>query len=575
MSTPSEPNLSLRGHLLSSLSSLPNAHRLSLTILISEPKRTSSLFPHTPHPPKCLQQEYLVVLSSDLACQSDSDSTRQSDDEANKSTLTEDMLVAVEAGSSKSTPKSAPRVLVSAISAYLYTFPNSTATATSTSQPTHNTPILYISKIDSSGYTPQPLPFTRHLIRSFLSYFVTSLPSVRVQLFARSQRQYLFANSADGPLKKVLGGAGLCKWWKGVYEDVCVEVTTRLTSKDKSTSTAIPNGDEGKVQTDSQTRDENIPLEVKYLLPGYDEVEAENMLGTGRPLPQGLEWRYEPPFGESSLSTTTASTSPSSLQSLPPSLATLIPSLPDDPKTRFLEELVMDASANAHPHTSVVEPDTSKRTDSSEDRAGAANADSIEQSTTLAMAKVKTRKTKEAAEDGSLRRAAHVTLSRVSSSEFWERMGFRQECASGDVTGFFTLERSKSGQVTQVEKEDDPALGTIRDPSLRSAAARTTKAPQIRQEITDRILTALTNIDFATLPLAKEGTEIWIRQVRSLVGGEIGPEGWEQCTASIDAKDEDVLKQMTGGGLRRKQREEVVTMLQPRKKKKAVVARAG
>ncbi|WWD16407.1 hypothetical protein CI109_100833 [Kwoniella shandongensis] len=589
-------SISLRDHLLASLSTLPNAHKLSLTLLISEPKRTSTLFPHTPHPPRCLQQEYLVVLSSEMAEKTEGPAG------TNPSAVEEPALVessaALDPTSTTTTPlqsdtKPTPsRVLVSAISAYLYTFPSASDSTK---------PILYISKVDSSGYTPQPLPYTRNLIRSFLTYFVTSrpdLPSLRIQLFARAQRQYLFANSADGPLKKVLGGAGLCKWWKGVYEDVCVEVMAASMSQqqlntDSPTGNGSGSGGGGGSGPSSagvqiQRQGERL-LSVKYLLPGYDEIEARNMLGPGRPLPQVMEWKYEPPFGldHSSNTTVANSTSTSSSKDLPPSLANLIPSLPDDPKTRFLEELVADAPTTSH-HGHVSADGQTKPTSTSDQ--------SNTGETSAAQIKIKTKKEREAEEEESIRRSAHLTLSRVTPTEFWERMGFRQECASGDVTGFFTLESSAISTSTSssldadtdtdhhsieskqktTEATSSTSLGvetSSASTSASSSGSTPTFTPQLRQEITDRILVALTNIDFATLPLAKEGTEIWLNQVRSLVSGEVGQTGWERCNGDIEAKTEDEVKAQLGavGGTVRKQREEVVTMLQPRKKKKPAV----
>ncbi|WVQ78830.1 hypothetical protein IAT38_000921 [Cryptococcus sp. DSM 104549] len=540
MSTPE----ALRDHLLTSLAPLPNAHALGLTVLASTPKRTREIFPHTPHPPKCTQQEWLVVLDSEVP--------REDGEGAGKP-----------AGDAVADATAPPqRVLVSAISAYLYTFPSSSSALAPS--------ILYISKVDSSGYTPTPLPLTRRLIRSFLLFFLAHTPpaagGLRVQLFARAQRQYLFANSADGAGKKVLSGAGLCKWWKGVYEETVGEWAGKATGA----------GGAG--------------VELKYVLPGYEQGEAQALLGPGKPLPEGITWSYAPPF--------TTPLHPSF--SAEPTLATLVPSLPDDPKTRFLEELVGD-----------VPPPPPATTSTTTQAADGAPAE----------VKAKTKKEKEIEEDEHTRKIAHAALAKVGVDEFWERMGFRQECASGDVTGFFTLEFGVGGvaagskgeaegktAVDGKEKEgipqgggalpvpegtgDDlnPTLPTLASsasaevsapvsaliagplpsaPTATNPAPAPTSAPKtalIPPAISSRILTALTNLDFATRALAIEGSGIWLSQTQSIVAGEVGERGWEECKGRIEAKAGG-----EGVGAVRKEREEApVTMLQPRKKKKKV-----
>ncbi|OCF31158.1 hypothetical protein I316_07125 [Kwoniella heveanensis BCC8398] len=750
---------SLRDHLLASLKSLPNPHQLGLTVLSSEPKRTTSIFPHTPIPPKCYQQEFLVTLSSDLPPSSanvTSSTSTSTGTEIGTSGSGDGQPASSgvggtsgDAAPAKTTATAPKKVLVSAISAYLYIFPASNSPLSSSSATKRPSGILYISKIDSSGYSPTPLPLTRALITSFFDYFLSldSFDEMRIQLFARAQRQYLFPNSADGGGKKVLSGSGLSRWWKGVYEDT---VSRRHI---KSRITASPQGGDGRSfgqagddVTGTGTSREQVRL--RYLLPGYDEIEARNLLGPGKGLPEGTHWTYEPPFLTplKSISTTDSSSTPSALRAasqqdgtgdpsgssssgsglgshphthspsrnnLPPSLATLIPSLPDDPKTRFLEELVTDALSSGNPHL--------KRLNEATRRASASSATATTTSTASDTAekrekekersKTKTRKDREMEEEERVRTEAHLTMSRVEKAEFWERIGFRQECSSGDVTGFFTLELVRGerqpatgeGAVNRASSIDVPQSisdgttgaagqssdnvkpgGTSKpaaenantdanvvvdgpgsavpapqelitlDPestkllsdgemvpsdaltattpnasdspapvtsSIRSVAP-TISAPvpapptansasfsvpvttssnpspsftptQLRQEILDRLLTALINVEFGTLDLAIEATDIWLRQASSIVRGEIGDRGWAACQGIIEKKTgiatasavADAASAGTwpsssstaghggvaGGSTgtdKRKGEAEVVTMLQPRKKKK-------
>ncbi|WRT65798.1 uncharacterized protein IL334_002747 [Kwoniella shivajii] len=585
----------LRAHLLESLSTLSNPHNLGLTVLISEPKRTSSIFPYTPIPPKCFQQEVLVVLSSDLP----QDASQQGSESS------------ASASSSSSPSKPMKKVLVSAISAYLYTFPStptptsSSASASSSfssqSSQSPSTAILYISKIDSSGYTPTPLPLTRVLIISFLSYFIHQIPNIRVQLFARAQKQYLFANSSNSGKKKVLGGSGLCKWWKSVYEQTASTYLNKR-SEDKDVNE--------KPKVDNDTK-EQINLKLNYLLPGYEEFEAVNLLGGQKDnsfLSQNSEWEYKPPFITSIVPSAatgiTGTSSSSSTSSLPESLATLIPSLPDDPKTRFLEELVTDSLQSQNP---LLNHGSKKSSEANGPKGG----DGVMK---------QSKKERETQEELSERKAAHLALSKIHPKEFWERIGFRQECGQ-EVTGFFTLKVSRSppnskkdlvqgsdqvqaqekvgGSVTSEVFKDsinteqisslDPEsqvsssngsneLATLPTPSTSLSVvisslddpmnpATASKTKLLRQEILDRLLTALTNVDFATLALAIEGTEIWLKQAESIVKGEIGQSGWETCLGTIH-REEGLHVAPTTSGARKEREAEKVTMLMPRKKKK-------
>ncbi|WVW80265.1 hypothetical protein I302_102243 [Kwoniella bestiolae CBS 10118] len=564
---------SLRAHLLTSLLTLPNPHDLGLTILVSEPKKTTSIFPHTPIPPKCLQQDFLVVLSSSLA---------EGEPSSDSST---DLPSSSQPAGSHNPPK---QVLVSAISANLYTFPSSINTSSS---------ILYISKIDSSGYSPSALPLTRLLIVSFLNYFLIQLNNVRIQLFARSQNQYLFANSSNSGKKKVLSGAGLCRWWKNVYEE---SVISYIKSRSERSSVSISS--EGNEKEEGGTAE---GIRLNYLLPGYEQVESINLLGKGKDLPEGLKWEYKPPFN-----TPLSSSSSSTSKNLPPSLATLIPSLPDDPKTRFLEELVTD-HFQQHQSTNPLKRQIQ--------RSSAPSTTDPAQNGSSATTTRKTKKELDMEEELSQRQASHLALSKIDRNEFWERIGFRQECA-GDVTGFFTLEMSRNegktsrgkdvardnGQeattengsnttgpahtvetvntITSLDPESKPVADSsctteegkkeipipTTTPPASDAPILSTKEPLplLRIEIINRLLTALTNLDFANLTLAIEGSEIWLKQVRSIVRGEIGEEGCDGCSGVIPRK-EGLSENENGGGLVRKDRvEEKVTMLMPRKKKK-------
>lgn len=537
---------SLRDTLVARLASLPNAQELGLTVLSSTPKRTSAVFPHSSPSVRCWEMEFLVVVHSAVA---DSTPPTAANGAAVNGASAPPPTVS---SSSTDTPPPAsgpalsspptPRVLAAAISAHLYTLPTPSASS-----------ILYISKVDSSGYAP-PGPVTRVLAAGVLAHFLSPLTrpggvrgSVSATLFARSQGQYLFPNSSEGGGKRVLGGLGLCQWWKGVYEDAARLLVATAPSDTPSapypaasvTATPVHAGD----------------IHLSYLLPSYAADEARGILGAPRrPLPTSLEWTYAPPFGWPLLSTRKTS------------LATLIPSLPDDPKTRFLEELVSSA------HDAALVQRLSKQ------QAPA---------TPLSPKKSRSRKELDAAEDEAQRKRAHAALAKVPLAEFWERMGFRQECSSGDVTGFFSIRVASSSSAAnengregegEGEGEDGEAEAEaeVDDTASLASTERSSEASRYRFEplrppnglpkaLVERILTSLLNTDFGTRGLAYTGTESWLASTRSLVVDEIGEDGWAASTATIAPKASAAVSAVAMP----KRKEESVTMLMPRKKKRA------
>ncbi|TXT05515.1 uncharacterized protein COLE_06835 [Cutaneotrichosporon oleaginosum] len=464
------------------------------------PKRTTAIFPHSPSAGvRCWETEYLVVVHSGVPGETANGTSSHPPSQPEPSTSnptsqtpTDPSPTAPASSPSQPTSNGAPstpatpHVLAAAISCHLYTLP---------SPPDAPSSILYISKVDSSGYAP-PSPITRVLASGLLAYFLdpatrpgSASGSVTATLFARSQGQYLFPNSVEGGGKRVLGGLGLCQWWKSVYEDAA-----RL-----------------------------APADLAFLLPSYSASEAKGILGAPR-RPPPSEWEYAPPFR-------------APLFRARRSLATLIPSLPDDPKTRFLEELVSAALDTPAPHEK--EKDKEKEKEKGKE-------------------KQKSRKNVEAAEDEADRRRAHAALAKIPAGEFWERMGFRQECASGDVTGFFSAsvgpKRDGGG-----EKETSPASS---DDGERARYEPPRAPHSISKPLVERILTSMLNTDFGTRALAYAGTEQWLASTRALVLDEVGEAGWDASTATI------AFKKVAATPPPPKRKEETVTMLQPRKKKR-------
>lgn len=568
---------------------------MHLTVLSSTPRRTASLFPHALPIVRVWEREYLIVLSTELEAASvptgDTGEALQSQTEPDKANGAESDAHADDAAiASAETPRPAAppttssgpdgslppskRVMLSALHAIHYLLPPSLS-----SDRARSTSLVYISKADSSGYSASPVPYTRHLITSFLSYFLAgpaSLTSpspstatgprlhspeaadrVFVQLFARAQGQYLFANSSQNPGKRALKGLGLCAWWKGVYEAAAVEALRAGTSQ-------------AGAQAGSQT------VRLAYLLPGYEADEADGLLGAPRrSLPAGLKWEYKPPYSEPILGALPSATSEpggSSANSSDPAfpgLALMIPCLPDDPKTRFLDELA--ANPEDRIRSAVTGPSVSRTADGGGER--------------QTQTQIQTRRERSQADDEAERRRATQILGRISPPEFWTRMGFRQEMASGDVTGFFSLVYDRPGRVgseggeaagrIQPEGDGGAAVSNGGGPEAKSKSAQIGPglrlgAGDLPHPVFERLHAALINVDFSALPLATEGTQLWDRNVKAIVSSELGPEGYAACTVEVkvSAAAAAAAQGAGGGPGAEKRKEEVVTMLQPRKKKK-------
>ncbi|KAB5545481.1 H3 K56 histone acetylation protein KAT11 [Coniochaeta sp. 2T2.1] len=236
------------------------------------------------------------------------------------------------------------RVLVLGLEVFLFT------TAFSTT--------LFVSKADSTGYlgllklpkgTPSPI---REISAAFVSFLVEyrqrkSIQTV-VSLFARAQSQYLFPGSVDNKGKHVLDDRGLVKWWCRVLNPL-LEPQDNETRRDRS----MKWGD----------------IKGYLVVPGLDRYETRAFLPrTGE---AAANWTLGHPLERISHYTEEYDWVP---------LSCLIPKFPDDPKSRFRDELDAEASKSDH------------------------NTGTWKSVKTL--------------------------------DQFWEMMAFRQECSSGRLTGF-------------------------------------------------------------------------------------------------------------------------------------------
>ncbi|KAH9045091.1 histone acetylation protein-domain-containing protein [Lactarius hengduanensis] len=248
-----------------------------------------------------------------------------------------------------------------------------------------------------------------------------------VKLFARAQGQYLFPNSSDHPGKRPLSDARLCAWWRQVLG-------------------------QGRV-------------DAYYVLPGHNELEAQQVMGVGFPPPSSssvaVQWVYGHPYGQTRIPLPCPR--PEGLQNL----GHYIPSFEDDPQKS------VHGRDRVYRHTPV-SPRKRARTDPPQDGDGPQSREGA-----------KEKEKKEARPKGE--------LGKVGPDEFWERMSFRQECVAGAVTGFFALGVSVP----------EHRMPSSRPPPLAPQPG------QVPRAMNRRVLSSLlTGVEFSTQERAHKATEL-------------------------------------------------------------------
>ena len=551
----------LINHLQASLSASPITHPLTITVVESRWKNTTGLFPYVDDPPKVRVQQVLVTLSADI----ERDESRPND------------------------TKDPERLLLCALEAYIYDVPTTSSC------------LVYISKVDSTGYSPDSTseasgaeskkrkrlpPTTYFLLKAFLSFY-HPLPTSKslhvhrphhhkyayVQLFARSANQYLFPNSILGDGKKVLGGIKLCKWWKRVFEGIVADVN----------------------QPSSEGNDEHktkLKTYLTYYLPSYEHLEARSLLDIPSTIPTAgtmPQWLYLPP-GDPALSsllfppTSTKTVDDAANNRKARALAMLVPTFEDDPKARFLVELVINNSIRkmraGRPKRIAPELDDQDQDESKRQRIDGKEKERIDNARDLSQpppvdqassvdppvsSAIKEIQEKRRTDERRLRQEDAAALASISWDNFWTRMGYRQECISGDVTGFFSMyvglptTSDSPNAATEDEQESQPAEET---------------ASQVSHPLFGRIAAALLNHDFANRTLAIEATRRFLDQTQNIVVPEIGQDMWDKrCTARVEKNDAGrAFQDRSAQGLAQSsgasQAVPAVNILQVKKKKK-------
>lgn len=143
--------------------------------------------------------------------------------------------------------------------------------------------IYFVSKADSTGYA-RGIPVS-DVFSAFLSHLLETQPSsdieTRLCLFARAQSQYIFLGSAENPGKHILDDYGLIKWWMRIFDRI----------------------------------DGCSPPMV--IVPGLSDAEMKRLLPSSR-------WNIGHGYDNDALA------------------REIIPYFPDDPKARFLDEIIIE-----------------------------------------------------------------------------------------------------------------------------------------------------------------------------------------------------------------------------------------
>ncbi|KAI4591713.1 hypothetical protein KJ359_012688 [Pestalotiopsis sp. 9143b] len=280
-------------------------------------------------------------------------------------------------------PGSTEQVLAFALELYIYT--------------TAHTSIVFVAKADSTGYlgllnlpkgTPSPI---REVTTTFVTYLVAKRARKGVQfvvnLFARSQSQYLFPGSVKNNGKHILDDRGLVKWWCRVLDPMLED-----------------GGAPG------QKKWENI--HGYLIIPGLDDYETRAFLP--RTADAMKHWTLGHPLERISPYISDPVTYGNNIPA-----RCLIPTYPDDPKARFVEELEEATAEKA--------------------------------------------------------KLAGGWKTPRSLDQFWEMMSFRQECSSGRLTGFIWVVFDPSPSNRPSKSSGDETKGTAALTSAQSGPVQSSR----------------------------------------------------------------------------------------------------
>lgn len=337
---------------------------------------------------------------------------------------------------------------------------------------TRNLTTIFVSKADSTGCLSElqlPRAQSGSPLKVICGTFVSWLARERqregkklvVSLFARAQDQYLFPASIDNKNKHVLDDRGLVKWWCRVLDPIVWQY--KAEEERQSFTQRLK---EGTDQDSNGTASRPEATAKGFLvIPGFEPYDT---------------LRYTPPSPIPNTPRRWASTHPL-LQIAPHPNAPprcLVPHFPDDPKSRFLDELDEEL------------PDRG----------------------TDAMV----------AQGGTPSKSSGIWKSVKTLDQFWEFMAFRQECSSGRIVGFIWVvitppipsitEDGAEPSQQSAPQNASPSQESVQSPKRRRKIKRKTKSkteygpiplrlPRIKQASSDLSTTSNTSTKSASKEL--------------------------------------------------------------------------
>ena len=377
---------------------------------------------------------------------------------------------------------------------------------------------IFVAKADSTGYihllnlpkgTPSP---SKAVSSEFLSFLVERRHrrnrKLVVSLFARAQDQYLFPGSIENPGKHVLDDRRLIKWW-------CQVLDPLLHHQDSYSET--------DATSSQKIRKRDLTSKAYLRVPGCDLHETKSFFPSQSQKSPNSKWTVADPL--------------LSLVPYSPNLPErcLIPRFPDDPKSRFVDELDEELTEPSQPQSRTqASPFKGKR-------------------------------------PGKWRSVG-------SLEEFWELMAFRQECASGRLVGFLwgvftpvTSHSAKNGEGVGNGGESGSGSSSPSPSSSKQEPAISSGEISLPPQHYARTHRLLLHLDYATLDIAAESSKRWIDDVALCAGREGGwgfdVVGTKEITLSTQGQDRDDGKSKQEGGVnvlqtglvrRKKKREEEV-----------------
>ena len=315
---------------------------------------------------------------------------------------------------------------------------------------------IFVSKADSTGYLAKlnlPRSQAGSPLKAVCGTFVSWLARERqregkklvVSLFARAQDQYLFPASIENPDKHVLDDRGLVKWWCKVLDPLVREYAAEAEKKPLAQQLV-----DGKDNAQSNGASSNPECVAKgYLvIPGFDPYDTLRYVPAPPSPTAPRRWVSSHPL----------------LQIAPHPGAPprcLVPHFPDDPKSRYLDELDEEL------------PDR--------------GSDAMTQ------------------EGGTPSRSNGQWKSIKTLDQFWEMMAFRQECSSGRIVGFIWVVITPPPLSIPEEDETEPSQSftqsTSQNESQDSRAAFTPSSPQKRKRNAKQARRRRVNTETGPIPL--------------------------------------------------------------------------